>query len=84
MDVIYLFEEGKTRPFLGFTKQQTTKFEGQCYKCGCYKHTQRFCPLQQCELCTSFGHHERVCRYSSQNKTFIKKKNNQCVFQLGY
>jgi hypothetical protein len=50
MDVIYLFEEGNTKSHRII--EQKLKFEGQCYKCGCYKHTQRYCPLQR--ACLSF------------------------------
>lgn len=39
-----------------------TYFVGQCYKCGSWKHTQHFCPLQYCSLCARYGHHSKVCR----------------------
>jgi hypothetical protein len=82
MDLIYLFEEGNTKTHRRI--EQKLKFEGQCYKCGCYKHTQRYCPLQHCEICMTFGHHERVCHFNVQNKTLHKNKKNRCVFRAGY
>lgn len=39
-----------------------TYFIGQCYKCGSWKHTQHFCPLQYCNVCTQYGHHFKVCK----------------------
>jgi hypothetical protein len=39
-----------------------TYFVGQCYKCGSWKHTQHFCPLQQCNHCSVYGHHQKVCK----------------------
>jgi hypothetical protein len=59
-EVMYRLELGKSL----FNKHlhRKTYFVGQCYKCGSWKHTQHFCPLQQCSECSVYGHHVKVCK----------------------
>lgn len=38
-----------------------SNFQSKCYKCGGIDHTLKFCPLQRCNICSQFGHHEKAC-----------------------
>jgi len=59
-EVMYRLETGK-RMFTR-TLHRRTFFAGQCYKCGSWRHTQYFCPLQECTKCFVYGHHHKVCK----------------------
>ena len=32
-----------------------------CFTCGWDSHTQRNCPLAQCQKCRHYGHHQSIC-----------------------
>lgn len=37
------------------------KFNGQCFRCGAFKHMQCDCPLSQCDTCFDYGHEDSRC-----------------------
>jgi len=70
-EVMYRLEMGKN--LFNRSLHRKTYFVGQCYKCGSWKHTQHFCPLQQCTLCSVYGHHHKVCKKKKKANIYIYK-----------
>ena len=40
---------------------QYVSFFGKCYHCKYSAHSQKYCPLRQCQQCKEYGHSESVC-----------------------
>jgi len=45
----------------------SVSFYGRCFQCQYVAHSQKYCPLRQCQTCKKYGHSEIVC-ISSKKK----------------
>lgn len=52
-------------------------FFGNCYNCGCLRHSQNYCPLKLCSICTKYGHDKRVCFFNPSRKIWSNVNVNQ-------
>ncbi len=45
----------------GTTSLKLTSFFGYCYFCDYARHSQNYCPLRKCSICSQYGHSCKVC-----------------------
>ena len=50
------------REAIARTLRRRVFFLGDCFMCGSAHHTQAFCPLARCSLCSMHGHTPSVCK----------------------
>ena len=67
----YLVEQGSETSLTinTFRKVNSNRdFFGHCYHCGCHRHSQNYCPLKLCNICSKYGHDQRVCFFNPSRK----------------
>ena len=73
--ISFRLETGKDT-FQDISSRKQTFFTGQCFKCGCWRHTQLECPLSQCKICGKYGHDARICELESEQNIRKKKSHS--------
>lgn len=52
------------------TALNSVSFYGRCFSCQYMAHSQKYCPLRQCQSCKEYGHSEIVCVPSRAPSSF--------------
>jgi hypothetical protein len=56
-------------------------FYGECFYCLYPSHSQKYCPLKQCQKCKKFGHSKTVCKLAKIKNEKSNSLLNSSLFQ---